>query len=119
MLVFGSPAAAQAEKQVTRIARVTIDSSKLNEYYALLREQMETAVKVEPGVISYQVYADRNDRARLTIIEVYASDSAYFLHREAPHFKKYTMAVTDMVRSLELTEVRPVLTAIKASSTRR
>jgi len=99
--------------QVTRIARVTIDSTKLQPYMALLKEQMETAVRAEPGVISYNVYAEKASPNKLTIVEVYADNNAYLAHRETAHFKKYKAAVTDMVKSLELSEVNPVLTAKK------
>lgn len=101
------------DNRVTRIARITIDSLSITAYRALLQEQMEAAVKVEPGVISYTVYADKTSPAKITIVEVYASNDAYLAHREAPHFKKYKAATKDMVKPLELEEVTPVLTAKK------
>jgi len=101
------------DKKITRIARITVDSMQLKVYTQLLKEQMETAVKIEPGVISYKVYADKMHPYIITIVEVYADNDAYLLHRETPHFKKYKSATKDMVKSLELTEVVPVLTAGK------
>lgn len=109
-------ASAQHNKPVTHIARLTIDASKLEVYKALLKEQMETAVRVEPGVISYTVYADNANPAILTIVEVYADNNAYLAHRETPHFKKYKTTVTDMVKSLELSEVDAILTAKKENT---
>lgn len=107
----------QDNKPVTRMAVITIDLSKLKEYIVLLQEQMQTAVKVEPGVISYHVYADKSNPAKLTIIEMYESNSAYLAHRETPHFKKYKDAVNNMVKSLELSEVDNILTASKENQT--
>lgn len=101
------------EKQITRIAIITVDSLKTDAYRELLKEQMGTAVKTEPGVISYTVYADKNNPAKLTIIEVYADNNAYLQHRETVHFKKYKAATKDMVTSLELSEVTLVLSAKK------
>ena len=112
-LTFILMASINVSAQVTRIARVTIDSTKLQPYMALLKEQMETAVRAEPGVISYNVYAEKASPNKLTIVEVYADNNAYLAHRETAHFKKYKAAVTDMVKSLELSEVNPVLTAKK------
>lgn len=100
-------------QNVTRIARLTIDSLKLDNYKLLLKEQMDAAVKFEPGVISYQVYADKMHPQLLTIVEVYADNAAYRAHRETRHFMKYKAAVTDMVKSLELTEVQPVFSVAK------
>lgn len=97
------------DKKIIRIARISIDASQANEYRKLLKEQMEAAIKLEPGVLSYTVYADKTDPCRITILEVYADSNAYLAHREAPHFKKYKAATKDMVQSLELSEVDPVL----------
>lgn len=101
------------DNKVTRIARITIDSLKIDEYRALLKEQMEAAVKLEPGVLSYTVYADKTAPYKLTLVEVYASNAAYLAHREAPHFKRYKAATKDMVKSLELEEVTLVFSAKK------
>lgn len=97
------------DHKVTRIARITVDSSQLKAYTALLQEQMYAAIKNEPGVISYNVYADKLLPQRITIVEVYADNNAYLQHRETVHFKKYKQATKDMVLSLELTEVYPLL----------
>lgn len=101
------------EKQITRIAVITVDSLQTDAYRELLKVQMETAVKMEPGVISYTVYADKNNPAKLTIIEVYADNNAYLQHRETVHFKKYKAATKDMVKSLVLSEVTQVLSEKK------
>jgi len=113
MLLLASHHVMAQDTKVTRIARITIDSLKIDEYRALLKEQMEAAVKLEPGVLSYTVYADKTAAYKLTLVEVYASNAAYLAHREAPHFKKYKAATKDMVKSLELEEVTPVFTAKK------
>ena len=107
LLMLGGRALAQ-DKHVTRIARLTIDAAHLSGYRALLKEQMETALRTEPGVLKYEVYADKADPSKLTILEVYADNDAYLAHREATHFKKYKAATQDMVKTLELTEVVPV-----------
>ena len=85
-IIFILMASINVSAQVTRIARVTIDSTKLQPYMALLKEQMETAVRAEPGVISYNVYAEKASPNKLTIVEVYADNNAYLAHRETAHF---------------------------------
>jgi len=113
VLLISSCSMMAQDKKITRIAKLTIDSLQIKEYNKLLKEQMETAVKIEKGVISYDVYADKNEPYKLTIIEVYADNQSYLAHRETPHFKKYKEATKDMVKALELTEVTPVLSARK------
>jgi quinol monooxygenase YgiN len=85
-----------------RIAKIKVDINQLEKYKVALKEQMNTAIKLEPGVLSYTVVADKKDLSLLTILEVYANLEAYQSHILTPHFKKYKDAVKDMVLSLEL-----------------
>jgi|SRR5579871_5293096 len=99
---------AQDNKQIVRMAKLVIDSAQLEKYKAALKEQMETALHNEPGVLLYNAVYEKNDQTHITILEVYASDSAYMAHRETAHFKKYKDTVKDMVKSLELIDVVPI-----------
>ena len=85
-----------------RIAKIKVDINQLENYKIALKEQMNTAIKVEPGVLSYTVVADKKDITLITILEVYANLEAYQSHILTPHFKKYKDTVKDMVLSLEL-----------------
>ena len=85
-----------------RIAKIKVDIIQLEKYKVALKEQMNTAIKVEPGVLSYTVVADKKDLSLITILEVYANLEAYQSHILTPHFKKYKDTVKDMVLSLEL-----------------
>lgn len=113
LLILSLSSKAQSTQTVTRIAVLTIDSLQLPLYMKLLQEQMQTAVRLETGVISYNVYADKANLAKLTIVEVYANHIAYESHREAPHFIKYKNATASMVKKLELSEVSPLLSVKK------
>ena len=85
-----------------RIAKIKVDGNQLEQYKVALKEQMNTAIKVELGVLSYTVVADKKDSSLITIMEVYANLDAYQSHILTPHFKKYKDTVKDMVLSLEL-----------------
>jgi quinol monooxygenase YgiN len=85
-----------------RIAKIKVDSSQLENYKLALQEQMNTAIQLEPGVLSYTVVADKKDPSAITIFEVYANQEAYQSHIATPHFKKYKETVKNMVTSLEL-----------------
>ena len=84
------------------MAKIKVDVNQLEQYKVALKEQMNTAIKVEPGVLSYTVVADKKDSSLITIMEVYANQDAYQSHILTPHFKKYKDTVKDMVLSLEL-----------------
>lgn len=103
--IFNSNAMAQQKNQMVRVARIEVDPAQLVLYNAALKEQMTTAVNVEPGVLSYYAVADKEHPSHITILEIYADSAAYKLHIETPHFKKYKATVKDMVKSLELINV--------------
>lgn len=113
IFVFSQKAAAQDKQQMVRIAKIKVDSAQLEQYNAALKEQMTTAVKLEPGVLTYYAVADKKDPTRITILEIYANVAAYKMHIETPHFKKYKTAVQHMVKSLELVDVNLVGAAKK------
>lgn len=93
---------AQQSDTMYRIAKIKVDGSQLEKYKSALHEQMNAAIKLEPGVLSYTAVSDKKDPTLITIFEVYASQEAYQFHIQAPHFKKYKETVKDMVLSLEL-----------------
>ncbi|WP_205314293.1 putative quinol monooxygenase [Pedobacter namyangjuensis] len=96
---------AQEKTQMVRIAKIKVDPLQLEKYNTALKEQMTTAVKLEPGVITYYAVSDQKDPSVITILEIYASKEAYNTHIETAHFKKYKETVKDMVKSLELVDV--------------
>lgn len=96
---------AQEKQHLYRIARITVDPAQLTQYNIALKEQMNTAIRVEPGVLSYYAVADKKEPSHITIFEVYADTTAYQAHLQAPHFKKYKETVQHMVTSLEVGDV--------------
>jgi quinol monooxygenase YgiN len=96
---------AQQKDQIVRVAKVRVDAGKLAQYNEALKEQMETAIRLEPGVLSYYAVADKKDHTSITIFEIYANMASYKAHIETHHFKKYKAIVEHMVKSLDLTDV--------------
>ncbi|MEN9697729.1 MAG: hypothetical protein RLZ56_1150 [Bacteroidota bacterium] len=106
---------AQSPTTMYRIAKIKVDPKQLNAYKLALHEQMNAAIKLEPGVLSYTAVADKKDPASITIFEVYASVTAYQAHIQAPHFLHYKETVKDMVLALELIDTELVASAKQAS----
>ena len=96
---------AQQKNQMVRLAKIKVDHLQLEAYNAALKEQMTTAIRIEPGVLTYYAVAEKNDPTNITILEIYADTAAYQLHITTPHFKKYKDAVKDIVKKLELVDV--------------
>jgi len=112
-LLLFDKAVAQSKQQMVRLAKIEVDPLQLQQYNAAVKEQMTTAVKKEPGVLTYYAVADKNNPAHITILEIYADTSAYQSHIKTRHFLKYKAIVQNMVRSLELVDVSLIGAASK------
>jgi len=110
---IGKKAMAQEKNQMVRLAKIKVDPLQLEKYNAALKEQMTTAIRIEPGVLTYYAVADKNDPSNITILEIYADTTAYQSHIVTPHFKKYKETVKAMVKSLELVDVTLIGSARK------
>ena len=108
LILISSNSNAQDSNKMYRIAKIKVAASQLEQYTSALKEQMNTAIILEPGVLSYNVVADKRDATQITILEVYANVEAYQSHILTPHFKKYKETVKDMVLSLELIDTELV-----------
>lgn len=111
--LFIAGAHAQEKKQVVRLAKLVIDSAQLENYKAILKEGIETAVRTEPGVLTLFAVSENNRPTHFTILEIYANEEAYRSHLLTPHFLKYKTQTKDMVKSLELTETTPLVPSMK------
>jgi quinol monooxygenase YgiN len=104
---------AQEKDQMVRLAKLVIDSTQLDSYRAFLKEEIETSVRVEKGVLTLYAVAEKNKPTHITILEIYADTEAYKAHIQTPHFIKYKNGTKDMVKSLELIETIPIVPGMK------
>jgi len=111
--IFNINIMAQEKSQMIRLAKIKVDPMQLDKYNIALKEQMTIAVQLEPGVLTYYAVADKSDPTNITILEIYADTAAYKLHIETSHFKKYKETVENMVKSLELIDVKLIGSAKK------
>ena len=72
LLFFGSNAGAQEKVQIVRLAKLVIDSAQLENYKAALKEGIETAVRLEPGVMTLYAVSEKDNPTHITILEIYA-----------------------------------------------
>ena len=100
---------ASAQNKMVRLARLIIDSAQLENYKAMLTEEIETSVRIEPGVKTLYAVSEKNNPTHITILEIYADTAAYKAHIQTPHFLKYKEGTKSMVRSLELVETVPLV----------
>lgn len=106
---------AQEKNMIVQIARLQIDSAHLDEYKAMLKEGVETAIRVEPGVLTLYAVYEKEHPTHVTVFEVYADQAAYEAHITSAHFQKYKTGTQSMVKSLELVRVSPIALGSKGN----
>jgi quinol monooxygenase YgiN len=109
----GSVIAQESRGPVVRIAELEIDPAQLESYKAVVKEEMEISVRVEPGVLAIYAVAEKGKPTMIRFFEMYADEAAYNAHRESPHFRKYVEATKDMIVSRKLIENDPVQLSAK------
>lgn len=105
--------AAQQSDQKVRLAKLVIDPAELDDYKSMLKEEIEASIRLEPGVLTLYAVSEKENPNHITILEIYASEAAYQTHIKSPHFLKYKNSTSDMVRSLELIETKPLIPNMK------
>lgn len=62
----------------------------------------------EPGVLTMYAVSEKENPCKVTILETYASKTAYEKHIASEHFQKYKQGTLHMVKSLELSDQTPL-----------
>jgi 4-carboxymuconolactone decarboxylase len=104
---------AQENNQLVRLAKLQIDSAQLENYKAALKEEIETSLRIEAGVLTLYAVSEKDHPTHITILEIYADTNAYKSHIQTPHFIKYKTTTKEMVKSLELLETIPIVPGVK------
>ena len=115
LLAMASAGGAAAAESVTvvRIAELEINPAQLVAYTAAVKEEMETSVRVEPGVIAIYSVAEKASPNKLRFFEIYADEAAYQAHIQSPHFRKYFETTKSMITSRKLIDTVPVQLSAK------
>ena len=111
--LHGGASAAALPQPYVRVAELQIDPAQLERYTASVKEEMETSVRVEPGVLAIYAVAERNNASSLRFFEMYVDEAAYRAHIGSPHFKKYVVATQDMIKSRRLIDTVPIQLSAK------
>ena len=110
----GSPAIAEeAQRPYVQVAEIEIDPAQLEEYKAAVHEQIETAIRVEPGVLVLYAVSDKESPTHVRVFEIYADTDAYRSHLQSAHFLKYKTTTEKMVKSLKLVQTVPIMLGTK------
>jgi quinol monooxygenase YgiN len=108
MPVRHNEALAQQNDLMVRISEIQIDPNYLAEYTAILKEEAEASVRLEPGVLSIFPMYEKDHPTEIRILEIYASRDAYESHLKTPHFERYKTTTLKMVKSLKLVDMAAI-----------
>jgi len=96
---------AQNKDHMVRIAEVEIIPDYLEQYKAILKEEVEASIRLESGVIAIFPMFQKEHPNQIKILEIYANNEAYQSHLKTPHFLLYKTATLKMVKSLKLNDL--------------
>ncbi|MBW1654548.1 putative quinol monooxygenase [Flavobacterium quisquiliarum] len=99
---------AQKKDQMVRMSEIEIVPEYLEEYKAILKEESEASVRLEPGVIAIFPMFQKENPNQLRILEIYANKESYQSHLKTPHFLVYKTSTLKMVKSLKLVDMDPL-----------
>ena len=103
----------EIDGQYVQVAQIEIDPAQLENYRAAVREQIEAAIREEPGVLVLYAVSDKDNPANVTVFEIYKDMAAYKAHLETAHFKKYNAVTETMVKSLTRVRSAPIMLGAK------
>jgi quinol monooxygenase YgiN len=114
LVVTLSVANGETMKQpLVRIAELEIDPVQLPAYRDALKEEIATAIRVEPGVLTLYAVSVKDQPNQIRIFETYKDQAAYETHLQTQHFQKYKAETQGMIKSLRLIETEPILLGAK------
>jgi quinol monooxygenase YgiN len=110
----GLAVADDMQRQYVQEAEIEIEPAQLDDYKAAVTEQIETAIRVEPGVLVLYAVSEKDNPTRIRVFEIYRDVDAYRSHLATVHFTKYKTTTEKMVKSLKLIQTTPILLGAKA-----
>jgi quinol monooxygenase YgiN len=102
-------AAGDVAEVVVRIAELDIAPEQLDAYKLILKEEIETSIRVEPGVLTLYAVSLKGHPEQIRLFEMYRDAASYEAHLQSPHFKAYKAQTQRMVKGLRLIEAEPIL----------
>ena len=106
-------AAEEVGEVIVRIAELDIAPAQLDAYKLILKEEIETSIRVEPGVLRLYAVSLKGHPEQIRLFEMYSDAASYESHLQSPHFKAYKAQTQRMVKGLRLIETEPILLGSK------
>ena len=115
LCLWGPALAEEAQGPYVRLAELEIEPAQLESFQYAVKEGIEAAVRVEPGVLVLYAVSEKDHPSRVIVFEIYTDANAYATHLETPHFKKFRATTDKMVKSRKLADAVPIVLGAKAA----
>src|SRR5688572_10503773 len=92
-----------------RLAELEIDPAQLESFKAAIKEGIDAAVRLEPGVLVLYAVSEKDNPNLVRVFEVYTDEAAYKTHLDTVHFKKFRDTTDQMVRFRKLLDADPII----------
>jgi quinol monooxygenase YgiN len=99
--------------QFVLVVKLEIDPAQLEPFKAAIKENGETAVRVELGCRGFSAVFEKDNPTRVRLFEIYENADVFKAHLETPHFKKYAETTKDMVKSRKRIDSVPITLNVK------
>jgi quinol monooxygenase YgiN len=110
----GGAVAQQADGQYVQVAEIEIDPAQFDAYRAAVQEQIDAAIRKEPGVLVLYAVSEKDNPTHVRVFESYRDRNAYEAHLGSDHFRKYKTTTEKMVKSLKLVQTTPIMLGAKS-----
>ena len=76
----------EKSQQHIQIAEIVVDPAQLDSYKSAVTEQIEAAIRLEPGVLALYSVSNKDNPSQITVFEIYRSREAYLAHLQGASF---------------------------------
>ena len=78
----GGAVAQQADEQYVQVAEIEVDPVQIDAYRAEVQEQIDAAIRNEPGVLVLYAVSEKHNPTHVKVFEIYRDRSAYEAHSD-------------------------------------
>jgi quinol monooxygenase YgiN len=111
-LAFGA-AAQHPSTPYVRWVELEVAPADIDALPAAGRLNTEATMAAEPGVLAFHSAVEKDNPARMRVLEIYADADAYRAHLQSAHFQKFVRDLQPILRSRAVFETVPVLLGAK------
>ena len=104
---------ARTEDLYIRLIKIELDPNAIERFNNLGNSVMLPGIKNERGVLVMYAAGEKENPARVSILEVYENLDAYNYHIETPHYLQYKQEAKSLVKTLKFIDVNAILLGSK------